>query len=291
MRCLYNGIHPCGKCPACQANRQRAFTFRLDQERDNASFYLWLTLQYDDDHVPRYPDGEMCFSKQHCRGFFEKLRKRYSPNCTFKHFLVSEYGPNGTKRPHYHCLLFVYSTEQDLQKLYNQKVEMRDFVCDKAWPYGHVECKNFHDRVLRYITKYCMKPELIGDHHTMKTFTLISPGIGLDYINKIPQSKLDQMIRSLDFSVYYNGSKISLPRYYTDRILPHSKQQLRDAAVNEDWSEYDRLNSLRKKINDHHLELQMHSGRKEPESDREIRQRIGAAYDNFISKIKQRKDL
>ena len=94
MRCLYDGVHPCGRCPACLANRQRGFMFRLDQERDSSSWYYWLTLQYDEDHVPRLSSGEYCFSKDHCRAFFEHIRIKYREfGITFKHFLVSEYGP------------------------------------------------------------------------------------------------------------------------------------------------------------------------------------------------------
>ena len=159
--------------------------FRLDQEKENCSFYYWLTLQYDDEHVPREA-GEMVFSKKHCREFFEKLRRRYSDKgITFKHFLVSEYGPNSTHRPHYHCLLMVY-LQGNFEETRFYQSEIKDFILTEAWPHGHVTEKSFHGRVLRYLTKYCCKPEMIGQYHRMKPFTLISRGIGLSYLESVP---------------------------------------------------------------------------------------------------------
>lgn len=248
MRCLYDGEHPCGRCPACLANRQRAFMFRLDQEKDNSKFYFWLTLTYSDDHVPTLDDGEMCFSKDHCREFFEKLRKRYAKDGhTFKHFLVSEYGPESTHRPHYHCLLMVYNSYKPSMNFLVRK-EMRDFILHDGWKYGHVQEKAYHGGVLKYLTKYCCKPELIGEKHTMKPFTLISRGIGLSLLDRIPEEHKRQMIDRLDFTYSYNGGKIQLPRYYVDKILPHSMQLVRESIINGDWQEYDRLKALRDRL-------------------------------------------
>ena len=276
--------------------------FRLDQEKDVCSFYFWLTLQYSDDYVPRFPDGEMCFSKEHCHGFFEKLRKRYSKDkLTFKHFLVSEYGPNATHRPHYHCLLMVYS-DKSLSDLYLIRREMREFILEKAWPYGHVTEKSFHGRVLRYLTKYCLKPELLGQYHTMKPFTLISRGIGLSLLDRIPSHQIEQMKESLDFTYRYGLGKIKLPRYYVDRILPHSLQNLRDLIPDDpsgDWSEYQKLSSVRDRltrINNHKVNLRALRAAKKYAAEplKEIKDHtdfVDYELATFRSIIKQRKNL
>lgn len=300
MRCIYDGIHPCGKCPACLANRQRAFCFRLDQEKDVCSFYYWLTLQYDDDHVPHLENGEMCFSKEHCRSFFEKLRKRYEPKgYKFKHFLVSEYGPNSTHRPHYHCLLMVYSGKP-LNELYLARNEMKEFIIEKAWENGHVTEKSFHGRVLSYLTKYCCKPELLGQMHTMKPFTLISRGIGLSYLDKLSDERKRQMIEKLDFTVYYGNSKIQLPRYYVDKIMPHSAKLERDSImigqIFGNWNSYEQLYALRKRVSARQDEIVIRraNGMIEQDPIDEIldrENRISANWSNFKSKVNSRKDL
>lgn len=296
MRCLYDGVHPCGKCPACLANRQRAFCFRLDQEKDVCAFYYWLTLQYDNDHVPRLENDEMCFSKEHCRSFFEKLRKRYEPKgYKFKHFLVSEYGSNSTHRPHYHCLLMVYS-DKPLNELYLARKEMKEFIIEKAWENGHVTEKSFHGRVLSYLTKYCCKPELLGQKHTMKPFTLISRGIGLSYLDKLSDERKRQMIEKLDFTVHYGKSKIQLPRYYVDKIMPHSAQLERDYLSLGKWDSYEQLHALRRRIFDKQkqITLQRVGGIIAKDIREEIHERenrISANWSNFKSKVNSRKDL
>lgn len=309
MRCLYDGVHPCGKCPACLANRQRAFMFRLDQEKENCKFYFWITLQYSDEYVPRIKDShlsdiaedpnEMCFSKEHCRQFFERLRKRYCKKngSTFKHFLVCEYGPNSTHRPHYHLLLMVYN-DLDLATNFHIRKEMREYIIHDAWDYGHVTEKSFHGRVLAYLTKYCTKPELLGQNHTMKPFTLISRGIGLCLLDKIPEKQKSQMIENLDFTYRYGSGKIQLPRYYVDRILPHSLEDLRKATPTKylkrrsSWSEFDRISDIRRRLAEKQSVLSKAYGIKREDEDYiQRKDRIDYELSKFKSKIKMRKDL
>lgn len=299
MRCLYDGLHPCGKCPACLANRQRAFMFRLDQEKDSCSFYFWLTLQYDEDHVP-VQDGEYCFDKKHCRKLFEKLRQLYrDQGITFKHFLVSEYGPNGTHRPHYHCLLMVYCPDDfDIRQQYNLKHDMREYLLHKAWPYGFVCEKAYHGRVLSYLTKYCCKPEIIGDFHKMRPFTLVSPGIGLNLLSNLGETRLQQMRDKLDFTMLYNGKKIQLPRYYTDRILPHSTDKLLKAVENGDTESYLQISENRRRLSAKQENLSLDRLAKiEQEFGQYAKYREALAsnrdyaYDEFKSKLKNRKNI
>lgn len=296
MRCLYDGLHPCGKCPACLANRQRAFMFRLDQERESCSFYYWLTLQYDEEHVPK-KDGEYCFDKSHCRKFFEKLRQLYrKQKIGFKHFLVSEYGPNGTHRPHYHCLLMVYAPEDiSIKDTYELRTEMRDYLLHKAWPYGYVCEKSFHGRVLSYLTKYCCKPELVGDFHKMKPFTLISQGIGLNLLSTLGDARIERMKEKLDFTLLYNGSKIKLPRYYVQKIAPHSVQDLISA---DSIDEYLEISERRRRLSRMQSDLSLNRLQKiqnEFGSYASYREALKSnrdyAYDEFKSKIKKRKNL
>lgn len=211
--------------------------FRLDKEKDLCSWYYWLTLQYDQDHVPKTISGDLCFDKSHCRKFFEHTRIKYRElGITFKHFLVSEYGGNGTHRPHYHCLLMVYCPDHfDLKQKFEINREMRDYLIHQAWKYGHVTEKGFHGRVLRYLTKYCCKPELVGDYHEMPPFTLISPGIGEGYLAKLSSDRLDQIRETGDFSVRYGSGIITLPRYLQEKIMPSSLDKFRKALDSRDY--------------------------------------------------------
>lgn len=273
--------------------------FRLDQEKESASWYYWLTLQYDEDHVPRLPSGEYCFSKEHCRLFFEHIRIKYrDQGITFKHFLVSEYGPNSTHRPHYHCLLLVYTpVDFDIAQKYNAYKEMRNYLIDQAWKYGHVTEKSFHGRVLRYLTKYCCKPEILGEYHEMPPFTLISKGIGADYLNKLGEKRLEQMRQKMDFTVFYGSGKMQLPRYYTDKIMPHSvsfkdwltmdpeafRQRLFNHAKFRKYHEAIQFRELAKM--EQNFGDDTYAWLRKRKSDRNL------AYDEFKTKVKQRKNI
>lgn len=176
----------------------------------------WLTLTYSDEFLPRNDDYLGVFDKLHCRNLFESLRKKYRNKCKFKHFLVSEYGTQ-TFRPHYHCMLFVYLIVDSNIK---QRFELRKSILSdikEIWYYGFAYNKDWHSGVFQYLTKYCCKPELIGFSAPMPTFTLISPGIGLSYLNELD---CEYRQENLDFTCMFNGKKMTLPRYYQDKIAP-----------------------------------------------------------------------
>lgn len=301
MRCLWNGVHPCGKCPACLANRQRGFMFRLDQEKEYATWYYWLTLQYDEDHVPRLPSGEYCFSKEHCRLFFEHIRIKYrDEGITFKHFLVSEYGPNATHRPHYHCLLLVYAPgDFDINKKYKVYKDMRKYLIDQAWKYGHVTEKQYHGRVLRYLTKYCCKPEIIGEYHEMPPFTMISKGIGERYLEVLGPRRLEQMRQRMDFTVLYGSGRMQLPRYYMDKFMPHTRVSLDKALdqgdmdlVNTIQDNYYRLRKYHNKIgSDHQKKIDRVFKGDTYGYVRKVKSDRSLAFDEFKTKVQQRKNL
>lgn len=282
--------------------------FRLDKEKEVCSWYFWLTLQYDPDHVPRTSSGDMCFDKKHCRAFFEHIRIKYRESgITFKHFLVSEYGGNATKRPHYHCLLMIYAPDNmSLSEKYKINREMRDYLIHKAWKYGHVTEKAFHGRVLRYLTKYCCKPEIVGDYHEMPPFALISPGIGAKYLESLSADRIDQMINSRDFTAWYGNKKINLPRYHLDKILPASKQKAIESYLNGDYDTFDQImvnRRIRQEANLKHAELSAAKIESNFKSNsdltgfdtyrylRYLQSNRDYEYQQFTTKIRQRKDL
>lgn len=45
-------VVPCGKCMACTQKRQNDFAFRIRTEAENRGSLCFLTLTYDDDHLP-----------------------------------------------------------------------------------------------------------------------------------------------------------------------------------------------------------------------------------------------
>lgn len=93
-------LFPCGKCINCRAKSRQEWVFRLRMEYRNCDFGLFVTLTYDDDHLPS--DG---VSIRDVQLFLKRLRKKYKSK-TLRYYICSEYGDN-THRAHYHALLFL----------------------------------------------------------------------------------------------------------------------------------------------------------------------------------------
>lgn len=219
LRCFYpvqdpkRGLRPCGMCANCMVVKHMQWKFRLTQEVLASDLALWLTLQYDDYHLPTSSDGRACVSKLHCQNFFRKVRKqlkeRFNDAVTCKHFLVSEYGPK-TNRPHYHVLFLFRLPKMEIKPLLIVRQEIYEMFKSR-WYHGHVEEKLFHSGVIRYLTKYVFKPKSDFDP-PVPCFRLISNGIGEWYIDTINK---DQVLRD-----GWRTPEGVVPRYYRDKLFP-----------------------------------------------------------------------
>lgn len=182
-----------------------------------SDFAFWLTLQYDDEHLPMFhipytDDFQQCVSKSDCQKYFKLIRRYiefHNLPVSFKYFLVSEYGPK-THRPHYHCLLMFKLKGSDLN--FDQKLKLRFDLYDlvkSSWHQGYVYEKLLHSGVIGYLSKYVFKPD---DDFVPEVplFRLISKGIGLDYLNKLDFQKCKDNL--------FMTSDGYLPRYYRDKI-------------------------------------------------------------------------
>lgn len=160
---------PCGHCPDCLRNAHNEWYFRaymeyLNCKASNGAVYF-LTLTYNDDNLPSmtFPDGskQLCFYKRHIHNFIKYLRIQLKnlgyPYKEIKYLICSEYGKNGTERPHYHPLLF-FPKRVPWKVLFDKD----NGVIPKAWHYGFVVCSRMGFEVrscagIRYATKYVCK--------------------------------------------------------------------------------------------------------------------------------------
>lgn len=104
---------PCGQCIGCRLERSRQWANRCMLELEYHKSAYFVTLTYNDDHVPfsYYSDDEtgeafkaLSLRKRDFQLFMKRLRKCFDDQ-SIRFYACGEYGPE-TLRPHYHAILF-----------------------------------------------------------------------------------------------------------------------------------------------------------------------------------------
>lgn len=206
-------LYKCGKCPECLQDKRLEWSIRLQLHAKYCNLRPFIAhLTYDNEHVPVSPSGKLTLVRKDVQDFIKRLRY-YLPNenkKVFKYFISGEYGPNGTHRPHYHCILF--GLPQNLEKAEAQ------LLLQKAWNLGFV--RHTSDWVksyaqLHYVTKYMIN--YFDEDFAGKTapFRLASNGFGKDFIDYALKSdmydiKLQQMFVCNKYKKKINNSRSTL---------------------------------------------------------------------------------
>jgi hypothetical protein len=177
------------------------WSIRAYHESTLHDFNSFLTLTYDDDHLPA--DGKL--QKPDLQNFFKKMRHRYK----FRYIACGEYGEN-TRRPHYHAIIFgenfnVYSQRTDIdQNMYTNS------VVEKLWGNGMVSIAECNMQTIMYTCGYVHKK--VGDD---ESFQLMSrrPGIGKNWLEKY---KTDITMTNGNPMVTIEGREFPVPPRYLD---------------------------------------------------------------------------
>ena len=90
----------CGRCAPCRAGKVREWAHRIELEASLHEVNCFLTLTYDDEHLP---EGNT-LEPSHLTLFIKRLRERFRPNA-IRYFACGEYGDR-SERPHYHLVVF-----------------------------------------------------------------------------------------------------------------------------------------------------------------------------------------
>lgn len=243
---------PCGQCAGCRMQRSREWANRCMMELQYHKSSYFVTLTYDNDHVPRSfvtdPDtGEalqehFTLCKRDFQLFMKRLRKRFSDQ-TIRFYMAGEYGSE-TFRPHYHAILFGLSLDDlvlykksPLGFSYYNSQSLSSCWCDHSGnPIGHVVVADVTWESCAYTARYIMKKQTGEDAHIYSDlniepeFTLMSrkPGIARQYYDDHPG------ICEFDF-IYLSSEKKGLkfrpPRYF-DKLYemenPEALQEKKD---------------------------------------------------------------
>jgi len=224
---------PCGRCMGCRLERSRQWAVRLVHEGASHEDKCFLTLTYDQEHLPR--DGSLDLSE--FQRFMKRLRKRVSP-AKVRFFHCGEYGEQ-LGRPHYHCILFGYDFPDKLLFKRGSEPSLNLYTSDilaELWPLGFstIGAVTFESSayVARYVTKKWMGPgqeEHYGGKRPEYVTMSRRPGIGAAWIEKFQSD-----VFPAD-EVVLRGRKMAPPRYYrqiyelTDPVQAELAKQRRAA--------------------------------------------------------------
>lgn len=191
------GVAPygCSQCMPCRINRRRVWTHRLVLESIKAGGSSFVTLTYDDDHLPA--GGTL--DPSHTQRWLKRFRKEISP-AKIRYFLVGEYGDE-TLRPHYHLALFGAAPYHAVRG-----VVLSDVV-RQTWGFGHTYVGDLTPASAAYVAGYVTKkmtnkddPRLGGRH---PEFARMSNG-GRNRSGGIGASAMEEVVACLSTDVGLN---------------------------------------------------------------------------------------
>lgn len=196
-------VVPCGKCAICKANERQEWVFRLKQEAKVSNYSLFVTLTYDEEHVP---EG-LNVNKRDVQLFLKRLRKNFASG-SLRYYIVSEYGDH-TFRPHYHGLFFFKDKPQNEAKLF-------DIITD-SWQNGFCKYGKVELASIVYCTKYCLKKGSTppGRVPVFRLMSKMNGGLGFNYIDSMGVFHVD----TGNYNVAVDdGQRCRMPKYYKDLL-------------------------------------------------------------------------
>lgn len=252
---------PCGKCVGCRLEYSRQWADRCLMELQEHEKAYFLTLTYDDNHLPYKefvtPTGEVIpcpdygrsaftpspqldletgevhtcatLHKRDIQLFHKRLRKELG---NVRYFTAGEYGDH-TKRPHYHSIEFGLEIP-DLKryKYVNGYWLYTSETLDRIWQNGGVIIGDCTWETCAYTARYVMKKangelkDVYSNLGIIPEFVVMSrrPGIGRAYFDKHGEELYHFRTRPLNDS---GGSRLvrSSNRYF-DSLLGNRNPEL-----------------------------------------------------------------
>lgn len=268
----------CNKCLDCLRHRQAGWIARLHFEMDSSpGGCYFLTLTYDDDHVPmkEVSPGETVptIRAADVMKFHADLRKRFQqgfyyddtlqkvgwsdkvridlPECHFRYYMTSEYGPE-THRPHYHA--FYSHLPEDEALVFD--------LFDQIWGKGFITMEKARcDAAATYVSKYLVNDSLVPhDPRVERPRAWISKGLGSSYLESRALVDWHRDAPLHHQFVLIDGHKGILPRYWRDKLYDDQMKAVilddcekRDSAAARAFARLSPFEQLDSKLKEKHL--------------------------------------
>lgn len=190
---------PCSKCHSCIAARASQWVVRCYCESQLHERSAFVTLTYDDDHLPR--SGKLV--PDDLANFWKRLRKESSRK--LRYFACGEYGEK-THRPHYHAIIFGEDFLGGAEK-FNDEHWISPELTD-IWGKGFTTTTPVSMASICYTVGYVAKK--IGQPDVFQRMSR-NPGIGADWL-----ATYEDDIRCTG-AVTIEGREYPVPKYFLDR--------------------------------------------------------------------------
>lgn len=227
---------PCGRCMGCRLKRAQEWSTRIMHEASQHEFNSFITLTYDDEHLPR----DYGLQLDHQQDFIKRLRAKVAydhEGLRLRFYMCGEYGPK-FGRPHYHAAIFGYDFPDKVEYAVDESgnVTYLSKSLDKLWGHGKTTTGNLDPASAAYIAQYVTK-KITGDkaddhyyrfspvsgefHHVRPEYATQSRGIGATWLSKF---KADVFPSGF---IVVDGVPRPVPRYYTKKLSEAEQAKLK----------------------------------------------------------------
>ena len=232
---------PCGQCIGCRLERSRQWAIRCMHEAQMHKQNCWLTLTYDEEHVPKRG-----LNKEDYQNFLKRYRLKawLEEGKKIRYYMCGEYGTeNG--RPHYHLCIFGHDFTDGYYWCNTPRGDRlyRSPTLEKLWTYGQALIGDLTFDSAGYTARYCTtkvtgsnaeqhyrRVDENGEYQLMPEFNAMSlkPGIGTEWYKKY---RTDVYPRDY---VVVNYHECKPPKYYDqlyERDFPDEHEYMKEHRI------------------------------------------------------------
>lgn len=204
------------------------WTIRCLYELDNWDSASFITLTYDNEHLPE----DFSLHPEHLTQFWKNVRQAI-PGRKIKYYACGEYGEKVDSlrpwikhgRPHMHAIVYGLDSynDDDRDLVYRCWSKCEQFMFDKNRKQNGMlpVCREDIAYTCGYVQKKLngeLGSEIYGDRKA--PFSRVSHGIGLDFALKNQERLINNGF------TYLNGKKIAVPRYFREKLGMSQREYL-----------------------------------------------------------------
>lgn len=215
---------PCGNCIGCRLDYSRSWAIRSVHESMLYKNNCFVTLTFDDDHLPE----NRSLNKSYMSSWMKRFRKKFGDDIRF--MLCGEYGEK-FHRPHYHIIFFNFDfPDRKYWTSRHGQIYYRSEMLEEVWRNACSSSGNGYSVIgdvsfesAAYVSRYITKKFKSKDEEAVKKyykgrdpeFLNMSrmPGLGYDFIVKNYKQILGN-----GYVVLPNGHKAPVPNYYSNIV-------------------------------------------------------------------------